>query len=686
MNADKQIPAAYKGGVGLRQTVFWFATVGLICLSVVRSAVATRTDGFTIDDAYHITAGVFYAKTGNFNLNPEHPPLVKLWVGANVAKNFKLPPTRQLADKFDERNFTESAVFVENNPDQVRARARWSMYALNALLLLFFAFSVSRSLGSAVALGAIGFLAIDPTVSAHLPVVLTDLPVAVLGVAAVLFSERAFRTGSWIDTCFAVVALGLTLGAKHSGLVIFVAVLICGGAVVVTPAIAGRCATRWRAFRCILVISLGALLVLWGLYGFRYTETHSPTESFNRPLALKIQDVHSSAMRAALDVISSAHLLPRSYTWGLADTIRAGLEGRRLRGYFFGRTFLDRGPFYYFPVVIVSKLPLGLLALAIAGIALLATGRTMQSWRFPALALFLAGSLFLIALARGVSYGGIRHALPVVLVLAVFAGIVMAAAAHSQSRLPKLFIALAVGAAALSSIPQTRPWEYYNELVGGPEGAYLRIADEGLDVGQRSLDFVRYYHQHLEPAGEIPYLFYPISAYELKSAQVPVHDARGQETDQADQSADASGIFFLRSRQVVINPRFEVFRAVKPTDRIGNLLIYRGTFHLPWLQEDRLLSAARRVLGTAKPDLERGEAYLQEVLTVNPKSFVALLQLGNINLRRGLREESVRFYQLAREQVQDDEATREALDRQIERLSAGDALDRIRSVRSSHVE
>jgi hypothetical protein len=87
---DRPIAAAPR----LRPEVAWTAIVVLIVLAVIRSAVATRTDGFTIDDAYHITAGVSYVKLRDFRLNPEHPPLVKLWVGAALAPDFQLPPLR----------------------------------------------------------------------------------------------------------------------------------------------------------------------------------------------------------------------------------------------------------------------------------------------------------------------------------------------------------------------------------------------------------------------------------------------------------------------------------------------------------------------------------------------------------------------------------------------------------------
>lgn len=62
-------------------------------------------------------------KLRDVRLNPEHPPLVKLWVGAALASDFHLPPLPPLSDKFDERNFNESVVFLENDPDRVRTRA-----------------------------------------------------------------------------------------------------------------------------------------------------------------------------------------------------------------------------------------------------------------------------------------------------------------------------------------------------------------------------------------------------------------------------------------------------------------------------------------------------------------------------------------------------------------------------------
>jgi hypothetical protein len=56
----------------------------LVLLAIYRSHLGTRLDSFTVDEPYHIVAGASYVRTGDFRLNPEHPPLMKLWLGASM--------------------------------------------------------------------------------------------------------------------------------------------------------------------------------------------------------------------------------------------------------------------------------------------------------------------------------------------------------------------------------------------------------------------------------------------------------------------------------------------------------------------------------------------------------------------------------------------------------------------------
>ena len=108
---------------------------------------------------------------------------------------------------------------------------------------------------------------------------------------------------------------------------------------------------------------------------------------------------------------------------------------------------------------------------------------------------------------------------------------------------------------------------------------------------------------------------------------------------------------------------------------------------MPWLRERQLLLRATRVLTSPEPDLDNAEAPLREVLTFNPKSFGALLQLGNLMSRRSERVEAMRFYEHAREQLGNEEqAMRAVLTQQIERPSSNEPLERVPAVRGTREE
>jgi hypothetical protein len=57
----------------LRHGLFPWLALLLISLSIMRSAIATRLDSFTLDEPYHIAAGVSYIRYHDFRVNPEPP-------------------------------------------------------------------------------------------------------------------------------------------------------------------------------------------------------------------------------------------------------------------------------------------------------------------------------------------------------------------------------------------------------------------------------------------------------------------------------------------------------------------------------------------------------------------------------------------------------------------------------------
>ncbi len=635
---------------------------GLLLFAPLRALVATRRDAFTIDEPWHIVAGVSHLRNGDYRLNPEQPPFVKL-VAAMVARDLRLPPLPQLTGKSDERRFIDNTMFLGNDADAIQRRVRVAMTLMNTLLLALLAVAIWRTLGPVVAAGALAFLAIDPSVAANIPVVMTDLPIALAGTAAALFTVAALVRRSGVDLALAILSFAIAVGSKHSGPIVAVALVLIAAVVIVRT----RTEPRLRfAIGATVMLFAGAWILLWAQYRFHFLEAGSVADSTNTALSQKIGDVRSPTMRSGLKIATAMRIVPRPYIWGLADTIRAGAEGRGIPVFLFGTTYRDRGPLYHWPAIIAAKLPLGLTALIVIGIIVLIRYGIAAEWRLPAGALAILSALFLFFLMRGSAYAGIRHALPLFPPLAVLAG---ASFTAIRSRLTAAAVTMALLAAAVSAVPTIRPWEYYNEAFGGPAGAYRHFNDEGIDVGQRTKDLALYCKSRLEPRGVRPYVFYALSPQEERSRHLNIHSSRAADVEDNDDPV-ITGTFLVHAKAIMRNPELRALRDVAPSDRIGNLLVYNGTYRLPGLRIDPLRRKADQLLRSKTPDFARAEKYLRRLVRLDPNQSGAYIHLGNIDLSRHAAEEAIADYGAAVNTARDD--MKPAIRRQIDLLGRAD--------------
>jgi hypothetical protein len=90
--------------------------------------------------------------------------------------------------------------------------------------------------------------------------------------------------------------------------------------------------------------------------------------------------------------------------------------------------------------MIAMKLPIGLSALSLLGLILFFARDLPSEWNFPAGVILAAVLLFLLVLSQAATHAGIRHALPVVVLLSIFAGLFVERALASSSRIPKTIV------------------------------------------------------------------------------------------------------------------------------------------------------------------------------------------------------------------------------------------------------
>lgn len=673
-----------------RQLIFFLILAVIIGGAILRSSIATGLDSFTFDEAYHIGAGVAYVKTGDFRLNPEHPPLVKLWVGAFVSnQGFQLSPFRVFQDKKDERRFVETDVYFNNDPDMIQHHSRMAMFALSGLLLFLLALAVRSVFCDVIALSSVAFLAIDPTIAAHMPVVMTDLPVALLSTAAVLFAVQAFRSWRTTDLIFAAVTLGLALSAKHSAVITMTAIFLIGIGRAFLANGAKFSIRLWR-FASVAAVLIVAIIVLWSFYLFRFSESPATSgEQFNRPLETKISDIKSPLYQTGLKMMANRRIFPRPYIWGMADTIRAGAEGRAIPVLAFGNLYYSKAPFFYFPGVLAVKLPLGLLLLTVIGMVLMVLRKIPREFIAPLVAVVGLAILFLLALINGSSYAGIRHALPVIPSLALFGSLAIYQAVKYKSIFLRSATALALGGALLSAVPVMRPWEYFNETVG-TANAHLYFNDEGVDLGLRTKEIVEYYSRNLKPQGEIPYVDYLSPPMERERRGLDWVGKDLERDEKKFSGENLSGTFIIGAIElapVLFWDDGKDFRESTPVARFGNVFVFKGTFPISSAAQARSLyyQAVYGKIYVAEPDIKDGIRMLSQSVTLDPKAFFVALELGNQHLKLGNREEALKAYRIAKENAPVSDDIGELLIRQIERVET-EPLTQIEPLRNPGVE
>ena len=219
-----------------------------------------------------------------------------------------------------------------------------------------------------------------------------------------------------------------------------------------------------------------------------------------------------------------------------------------------------------------------------------------------------------------------------------------------------------------------RPWEYFNEFVGGPSNAYNLFSDEGVNLGQRSKELAEYYKRELKPNDVRPVCLYWIWDEEKL--------VRGIDCLGSDEKRDAalvelperSGTIFAGPSDFIPTRYWDspALRRAKPAERLGNLFIFHGTFNLPGQAASEFYwRGINRVYGGNPNDAEAEEAFRRSV-ELDPTAYFVHIQLANLYLKNRAREKCVRAYSEALKYAPEDPEVRSALQNQIQRVSRED--------------
>lgn len=551
-------------------------------------------DSQTTDEAVHLAAGRSYWQTGDFRLNPEHPPLIKLL--AAVPLLFR-PDTRIDTSSVQWAQRQEWLVGSTMLYDQRSTEQAQMIMFLGRLPMIivwgvlgWLIFIWARQRWGAWA-GIIGLLVYsgDPNWLGHGHLVTTDVGLALGFFATIWLLDTFLRQPSWSRWWWLCLVFGLTQVTKFSAIILWVIVPLV--ALIALTYRSTRMTGRWW-WRLVGGLCLVTALVTWAAYGFevkridsdprigqlwqeRQVLIDSGTINQQPPIVQRLIAWSDPAKPSGQWLIRASHWSVPAYSYwrGLFSTLSHDVWGHP--AYLLGQSS-QGGWWYYFPIALLVKTPsitliLLLTAVAIGFLRLYHRPRSAP-WSavipVDAIVLGLPPLMYFVWSLTSHINIGLRHIFPIepFFFLAIGSLVSWRAVANTFTW-KKTLLVLACGLPLTAVLSWPHTIGYFSEIIGGPRQGYRYLLDSNLDWNQdiwrlrNWLAHRQFPEVHLVLFGSIPYhALFPTSLPVLQDDEV----ARGQRP---------SGIVVISAGQLYnqYGP-FAWIRAYRPRWRIGSSL------------------------------------------------------------------------------------------------------------------
>jgi Dolichyl-phosphate-mannose-protein mannosyltransferase len=472
------------------------ATVGaglvLLLFFFIQGALFVRANSPTYDEGMHLAAGYSYLATGDFRLEPQNPPLIKLFLALPLFLGYEPPFNPDPQHWRDGAEFFVGQDFLYRSTlhaDQMLAVSRLHNLMLGTCLVALIGWWAYRLWGERAALLAAALACFEPNLVAHSSLITTDLGASLFIFLSVYLLWEYVNFSRWWLLASTGVAVGFALVSKFS-------------AILLLPMIA----------------SILGIAALTGGRDYAYLRLGKQPNKLTGRL-LRAGTVLLVILLFALPMISLAYFFRGFELWLFGFQRFMALAQMGQPAFFLGE-YSHQGWWNYFMVAFLIKTPVGTLMLIAASLVFYRLGTPLG--RREAVFLLMPVVIIFLATTQAKVNIGLRHVLPVYPFLFVLAS--RLATLHLRRRwLPQIPIGALLIFTAISSL-RIAPHQlaYFNELIGGPVQGYHYLADSNLDWGQ-DLKGVKTYME----TEELPiiYLSYhgtaPPSYYGIRYQYVP---------------------------------------------------------------------------------------------------------------------------------------------------------------------
>lgn len=495
----------------------------------------------TYDEPFHLTRGLAFWQTGSAQLSVDHPPLAN---ALGTLLPFALEPGLPLSDLPSWSAQDAHALAGEHFGRDFKTARKQLLLARFSILTVWLFFGVwlcrrisraTTNLASPVTFAVgYGFL---PAVSAHAALLTTDM-IFGLSCLATLIALADFAHGrKRRQACLLGFWLGLAGLTKHSWPLLFFFVLTVVGF------LGAKRLGRYHRFelqRVLRTLTADVLLIVLAFVvvvdtGFFFDRVGVPLGETVTALVQAGRHVPSFIETLARVAPWLVNPLPLRHLDGLLVVLNHVNSGHP--AYLLGEV-RHTGWWYYFPVLLVAKLPLAFLVMVAAA----ACARLRRNERVPAeavVAYIFSAVYFLVAMQSKMNIG-FRHLLPSCLAL------LFAASFELPSLFPRVRLLLlgSIVIGALSAWP-----DYlgdFSVLAGGPaRGAHVSVV--GDDWGQGVNELATWLeHHHVASLHFQPYVIGGIA--ELETHHIAVSPLGCQSFPPSGAWIAVHQALFVRSR------------------------------------------------------------------------------------------------------------------------------------------
>jgi len=632
----------------LKMHVWWLAG-GLIVLQMILIAIIVHGESLTFDEGDHIFAGYMMWHSGDYGLNPEHPPLVKLVATLPLLQEkLWVPPLQHRM--FKGEAYLDGRDFMERNDGPghgllFRMRLAAGVFAAGLSVMVFLL--GSKLFGESAGLLALVLVVFEPNVLANSDLVTTDVGVACFFLATIYCFYRYARQPSVIGLLLTGLAAGLTLSAKHSG--ILLAPMLLGLTLVEIA-----CAERGRRKRMAGTLSVGlaatvvlGVVVLWAFYGFRYAAR--PAGLVMNPTLSQYAAPLTGVNSWVIGHLANWRLLPESYLMGLTDIHYAA---QQYSMFLLGHDY-PHGVWWYFPIALSIKTTLGLIGLVVLACIALVSKRLRPSRELAYL--FVPGAIYLAAAILSGMNIGTRHVLFLYPLAALLAAAGITALAQHSRRW--IWIGGGLVACHIVSAMAVFPAEmaYANEAWGGAANTHKYLSDSNVDWAQQLPHVKQWVDAH--PGEECWFAYSAYPELRPQAYGIPCHPLPTDQTEwdflPVDVPETIHGNILLSADELEacdwpsdqLNV-FERFRWMPMAEQIDHgVFVYRGDFHVPEAAALAAVQKANILLGEHRP----AEALVaaEKAVALQPENLLAQTALGDARTASGDKNGAQAAYELA---------------------------------------